>query len=248
MLANIKGLPMHCPLCNGQNKIHIGSKANIEVSQCVDCGFYYTDPMPEDEVITDFYQDYHSTNFYNNKALKKTFTAMVKIYKAQRHCKLKNKTFLDVGCNIGAIVNAAQKLGFSAMGIDLDQATIERAKKKFLRNEYYAMSIQDLAASGRKYDLVFCTEVIEHTPYIHEFAQALRDVTNPGGILYLTTPDADHYRVPKDFVSWKAVRPIEHLVWFSQKTIANLIEQHGFEIIKFTNSSRTTICLIAQAK
>lgn len=238
---------MNCPLCQGNVSKIIGSKANISVSECEKCRFLFTDPMPSDEDIARFYQDYHSTDYYNNKALKKTLTALGKILLAGRYNKLSNKTFLDVGCNIGAIVNAANMLGYRAMGIDLDQQTIDRAKQKYTHSEFSATSIESLAESGRKFDMVFCMEVIEHTPHIHQFTKALHKLLNNNGILYLTTPDAGHKRVPDDFVTWKAVRPIEHLVWFNRDNMQKLLEQHGFKIIKFYRNSRTTIRLIAQA-
>jgi hypothetical protein len=53
-----------------------------------------------------------------------------------------------------------------------------------------------------------------------------------GGVLWLTTPDAGHFRVPKDFPRWKEVIPPEHVNFFNRDSLAKLLSQYDIQIEK----------------
>ena len=203
--------------------------------------------MPTDDAIEAFYQNYTDAAKYKKKVFKKTFTALAKIIRAGSYIKTNSKSFLDVGCNIGAVVRAARILGYQSTGIDLDVGAVETAKKNDSSSEYVAQDPVSFSKAGKAYDLVFCMEVIEHTSNAREFAESLRRLTKKGGVLYLTTPDAGHWKVPTDFTSWKEVRPPEHIIWFNKNNIRKLFEDSGFEIIKIMKYHRANIRLIARA-
>lgn len=238
---------MNCPLCNSTENIVAGTKDKLEISLCENCGLYFVSPMPCDEELHNFYQDYEPGEVYRKKIYKKTLTAMAKILRAGFYIENNSKTFLDVGCNIGIVANAGRILGYQATGIDLDKVSINVAKDRFARSKFLASSPIEYSKTEHSFDLVFCTEVIEHTPHIIEFAKSLRKLTKTGGVLYLTTPDANHWKVPKDFVSWKEVKPPEHIIWFNKSNISRLLGDAGFEIQKIYWNHRANLRLIAKA-
>jgi len=59
-------------------------------------------------------------------------------------------------------------------------------------------SIQKIAVEGEQFDLIYCSEVIEHLPSLHDFVNALYGALDKNGVLYLTTPDIGHYSLPGD--------------------------------------------------
>jgi hypothetical protein len=61
---------------------------------------------------------------------------------------------------------------------------------------------------------------------------ALKSLLKVGGVLWLTTPDAGHFRVPKDFPTWKEVIPPEHVNYFNLQSLTRLLRQYDIEILK----------------
>lgn len=220
----------------------------MTIVTCPSCACIYVDPLPEKEQLEEMYDDYLSTDKYLKKLKKKILTSRYKISRLNKYLKISGKDFLDVGCNIGATVRAAQKSGYNSMGIDLDKTAINMARELFTQCEFKACSTFELIKSERKFDFVYCSEVIEHVPGVNAFIQSLADLMKPGALLYITTPDAGHRKVPKDILKWKEVKPPEHLVFFNKKNMDLLLNNHGFEIIKFYWNHRANLRVICRKK
>ncbi len=237
---------MTCPLCQNTTSKPVGTKNNFSLVACDRCNFIYVAPVPESAQLHTLYDGYSQTDKYLKKLKKKIFTSKLKVKRIGKFINSTQKQFLDVGCSIGATVAAADQLGYNAMGIDLDEVALKKANELFGECEFQAITTQDLLSTGRKYDVIYCAEVIEHVPDPHDFMQSLVDLLNPDGVLYLTTPDAGHVRVPKDFVSWNRVTPPEHICYFSRKNMKTLLEQHQLKPIKFYWSHRANMRVIAR--
>ena len=236
-----------CPLCSESRADSVGQKNGYPIVRCVNCGLIYLSPMPAAEEIAAMYDDYDPTQMYLGKYRKKILTATYKQKLAARHLESGSRRFLDIGCNLGAVCEAARRQGFDATGIDLDEATLDKARELFPDCRFDCITSYELAERGEKFDLVFCTEVLEHVPETHRFAASFRDLLNDRGILYLTTPDAGHKRIPDDFVSWDEVKPPEHVMFYSRDTVSRLLQQHGFEIIRFRWCHRANLRVLARA-
>ncbi len=232
---------MSCPLCFETSFVAIGEKNGYKLVICSSCDFIYVNPMPTTTQLEDVYKDYRQTKRYLKKLRKKIFTSTFKLKRLKRHQKTSGKDFLDVGCSIGATVEAAHRLGYQSMGIDLDKPVITRAQKMFPHNEFKSITTNSLVKMGRTFDFIYCAEVIEHVPDPCQFMTSLIELMNKSALLYLTTPDAGHRRVPQDFVSWNRVTPPEHIGYFNRKTMDMIIQKHGLKVIKFYWSHRANL-------
>lgn len=239
---------MSCPICNNTVSNTIGIKNNLTLVVCSSCACIYVDPVPQNEHLQEMYDDYLPTEKYVKKLKKKILTSRYKIFRLKKHQKSPGNTFLDVGCNIGATVKAAQISGYSATGIDLDKTSVSKASELFEDCEFQACSTFDLIETGRKFDFIYCSEVIEHVPNVQAFVQSLADLMHPGALLYLTTPDAGHPKVPKNILNWKEVKPPEHLVFFNKSNMRLLLQEHDFEIIKFFWNHRANLRVVCRKK
>ncbi len=236
-----------CPLCAETQARAIGSKEGYAIARCRNCGLYYLQPMPAAAELAAIYDDYDSTQMYLSKYRKKIRTATYKLKLVGRHLDAGARRFLDIGCNVGAVCEAARRRGFESNGIDLDEPTLRKASELSPECRFECVTSYELAERGEKFDLVFCTGVLEHVPEAHDFAASIRKLLNDRGVLYLTTPDAGHRRVPADFVSWDEVKPPQHLVYYDRQTVTRLLETHGFEIIRFRWCQRANLRVIARA-
>jgi SAM-dependent methyltransferase len=73
---------------------------------------------------------------------------------------------LDVGCGEGYALSALREHGIACplSGIDLSDEAIAEAKLRLPSASFSVENALDLAKTGRKYDLVMMTEVLEHIP------------------------------------------------------------------------------------
>ena len=203
--------------------LHFGN-----IVRCNSCGLRSVEHVPSRPDLGDFYRGYHANGMYRTKAEQKINKALGRVRRLQRH--VSTGTFLDVGCNLGFAVEAARRSGFSATGIDIDSVAIAKAQAFFPEAEFVCTTAEEFSSRGRRFDLVYCAEVIEHVPDLRSFAAALSALTKAGGTLYLTTPDAGHFSVPRKFGTWKETKPPEHLTWFEERQLTSLFQQFNFRV------------------
>jgi 2-polyprenyl-3-methyl-5-hydroxy-6-metoxy-1,4-benzoquinol methylase len=221
---------MACPVCRGDDFAELGEKSGFPIVLCRRCTQRYVHPMPSPEAIDAYYAKY----WINEKNIRNGDRKIRKLKRILRPVlkRAPGKTFLDIGCNTGFGVEAARRLGCRAAGIDLSAEAIEIGRRLYPENRFVAGTAQDFAKSGEQFDAVLCREVIEHMPEVHSFVAALRDLMKVGGVLWLTTPDAGHFRVPKNFPEWKEVIPPEHVSFFNLSSLRRLLGEYGIEIVR----------------
>jgi SAM-dependent methyltransferase len=97
---------------------------------------------------------------------------------------------LDLGCGAGRFVAALNEAGAEAVGVELAEAALERA-----RHNAPGADLRLLGADGSlplghgEVDLVWCSEVLEHVPGTAALLTEVRRVLKPRGRLLVTVPD-----------------------------------------------------------
>lgn len=195
------------------------------IVRCGSCGLatVRTPPMPD--ALGRFYSAYYASASYGTKRDKKIKRAAKRVRRLTRKIKSDGLRFLDVGANLGYAVEGARLQGFEATGIEIDGSAVIHAQADFPRNRYIETTVEAFAQTGEQFDLVYCSEVIEHALDIRSFATALMDLVKPGGVLFLTTPADGHRATPDPLVSWVQVKPPEHLHWFSRDHLLRLFDR-----------------------
>ena len=122
------------------------------------------------------------------------------------------KAFVDIGCGCGH--STAIMKGFCPgdwTGVDFGESAIAEARKFFPDIKFlYCLQTSDIPKGG--WDGVVCSEVIEHVEDPMDFVRVLWDITAPGGVLVITTPN-------------RPVNDPGHLRVFSRLTLTALFEQ-----------------------
>ena len=152
---------------------------------------------------------------------------------------LKNDgVLLDVGCGEGRhIFGVMQDYPLmKCVGIDMDHESIKIAEEgydyfksishagaEFLKGSAYNIPFPD-----NFFDLVICSEVLEH---LHEYNDAVKEmhrVLKPGGKLYASVPaswpEKICWNLSKDYQN----QPGGHLRIFDQKELVSEIQEEGF--------------------
>lgn len=191
----------------------------------------YADPMPTPRDLSVFYAEYGVNRKNIERKDEKVRRWVRRLFLIEKLAPPGRS--LDIGCNTGFATEAARRYGYEAHGIDLGRESIEIAEKMFPACEFELATAQDVAARGKQFELVTCPEVIEHLTELKTFAEALKALVRPGGILYLTTPDTGHWLVPRDKLTWKEICPPHHLIYFGKPQMRRLLEDYGFKVLFF---------------
>jgi 2-polyprenyl-3-methyl-5-hydroxy-6-metoxy-1,4-benzoquinol methylase len=119
-----------------------------------------------------------------------------------------------------------------AVGIDADAAGVAVARDAgfdaVVADVEDAESLASLELDAA--DVVLAGELIEHLERPGAFLDAVKPLLAPSGSLVLTTPNAHALtNVLGALVGRELVNP-DHVTWFSWRTLATLLERHGWRI------------------
>jgi SAM-dependent methyltransferase len=104
------------------------------------------------------------------------------------------RTLLDVGCGFGFAVDFWQRTG-RGEGVGVELADYGRIGAKQLGIVVHAEPLEECGdLAGRKFDVVYASEVVEHVPDPAAFVAMLADRLTDDGVLVLTTPSMEFVR------------------------------------------------------
>jgi dolichol-phosphate mannosyltransferase len=137
----------------------------------------------------------------------------------------------DVGCGSSRILADLPH----AVGVDLrrDKLAFMRRTNRFLAQaDGLRLPFQDGA-----FECVICSEVIEHIPDENgRLIDELGRILKPGGVLILGTPDYGTWAWPILEWFYRRLAPgayaDEHVTHYSFQTLAEALQQRGFEILE----------------
>jgi len=111
------------------------------------------------------------------------------------------KKVLDIGCQYGVFSFYLARKGASVTGMDISQRWIERCRRE-AREKYGHLDLsflvgdaQELPFDDESFDVVVCSEVIEHVEHPGNVLSEINRVLVPDGVLVLSTPNTASYYV-----------------------------------------------------
>jgi 2-polyprenyl-3-methyl-5-hydroxy-6-metoxy-1,4-benzoquinol methylase len=101
------------------------------------------------------------------------------------------RSVVDVGCGAGNLLRAVidKAAPERVVGIDYAAAGIQRAKQLVPSGEFHAQSLYDGLDADETFDLVLCTEVLEHLRNPGAAVEVLVRLCDSSGLILITVPD-----------------------------------------------------------
>lgn len=199
-----------------------------QIVQCFHCGYVYANPRWSDDDLMRAYTAVEDNTYVTERqgrelTFKRHLQAMEKIIGPAN-----GRSLLDVGAYIGVFVEVAAAAGWQATGVEPSSWAAEEARRHGLQVIAGTQNAPEL--DGQTFDVITMWDVIEHvSDPSAEMAKAYQ-LLKPGGWLVAHTMDIDSLTAKLMGNRWPWLMDM-HLHYFSQKSIAKMLQKNGFEVV-----------------
>jgi len=233
----------NCPICFTSSfspflscKDHTVSLKEFNIVRCDECGFAFTNPIPIETEIGDYYEssDYISHSNTNKGIVNKLYQ-LIRNYTIQKKIKLlvslsKERKLLDIGSGTGEFLSECRSHGFDIQGIE-PSANGRNAAKTNHNIESHPESKLHTYSDG-EFDFITMWHVLEHVYHLNDRIEEIYRLLSEEGHLIIAVPNLKSYDAKKYGKYWAAYDVPRHLYHFSQQDIERLFGRHNFELIK----------------
>ena len=233
-----------CPVCKCTQHKHLYTIDQGKLLTCQNCQLVFYVPRPTHEELADFYNQQSYRQGYAQSVMSS------QDFVANRYQELKkivskyqpnlfnrsNKTFLDVGCGLGDLLQLAIADQWQVNGTEISPEAALQAQEN-IRNQILVGDILTLNLPENHFDLITIYHVIEHLIDPLPVLKNLQKLLKPEGILFIETPNLDSLGAKIRGKNWSNIIPPEHINYYSPKSLANSLTIAGFDNSKvFTNA------------
>lgn len=141
---------------------------------------------------------------------------------------------LEVGCGNGSFLSALEETrdDIELAGIDIVDAGVTGVP----RFTFYRGQLEDVDFEGRRFDVIYCSNLIEHVPDPFRFLRKCASILTPRGVIYGITPDhlsLDRYLWRR---YWAGYHYPRHTFVFNHDNIGDILTKCGFEPVAIRGS------------
>jgi 2-polyprenyl-3-methyl-5-hydroxy-6-metoxy-1,4-benzoquinol methylase len=227
-----------CPLCGPIEARPAGAVtrdgATSAFVRCPSCGLLFVWPRPSREAIHAYYRAQGSGTSY--ATLEERVRDEAELYDARFSRRLNEIAryasppgkLLDVGCQMGLFLAAAQRRGWAVQGVELTEEAAAEARRRTGAAIWRGELAHAQHAAG-SFDVVTCWHLIEHLLDPVALLREARRILKPGGLLALETPNIASSNFRRQGLEWEYVIPPEHINYFDAATLGRAVTQAGLE-------------------
>jgi SAM-dependent methyltransferase len=135
---------------------------------------------------------------------------------------------LDFGCGWGSILREASRVGWRAVGVEVDERKVQFCREQGMEAVYADLLERPFAANT--FDAAIAEQVFEHLYSPVEYMAELHRILRPGGVLYVGVPNLGSIAARVQRTSWDLIHPVSHVRYFDRSSLATLLEKCGFEV------------------
>jgi SAM-dependent methyltransferase len=137
---------------------------------------------------------------------------------------------LDVGCGAGDLLAAAGARGWEATGIEPYAPAAQAARGKGLHVEQRAW--EEIVLPQERLAAVVFFDSLEHLAAPLRALRVAAAALRRGGVVAITTPDADSWLARLMGRRWPNLFPLEHRFCFNRYSLRLLVRKAGLRIVE----------------
>lgn len=139
--------------------------------------------------------------------------------------KKDNQKILDAGCGEGHLLEyiRAANPSHALFGYDITDVAIESAKKRCPEARIQHINLVKIDSPNESFDVIICTEVLEHIYEYREVLGGLLRILRKGGVLIVTFPNEFNWTASRLLLGRNPIKVPDHVNSFTPRRMASLV-------------------------
>jgi len=227
-----------CYLCRQRVPTKVFTKYGYDILKCKSCQLL---TLKFQQDYRSFISEYYDERFFtgsqdrigysNYEGDQLTEAINMKRYLTRISRFKSTGKLLDVGCATGIFLEFAQAKGFDPFGFDVSTYAVTKARHR-LKHRIKQAVLSDVTYKPNSFDVITMFDVVEHLKDPRRDLKRLRTFLKDDGVLVINTGDAGSLLAKLMGKNWHFYVPPQHLFFFSQKTLTQLLHRAGYKVIK----------------
>ncbi len=218
-ILHYKNMPKAAQFFPTKDELAMEMGVELALYQCPKCGLIQLldDPVP-------YYRDVIRTAGISGELREyreEFFRDFVETY------GLKGKKVIEIGCGCGEFLSIMNTTGAIGCGLEHREESIAECRKKGLTVYQGFLEDGDTRLEGAPYDAFFIMNFLEHIPNPGEFLTGICRNLSEGAVGLVEVPNVDMVLKKMMFSEFIS----DHLMYFTKKSLGNLLELNGFEVL-----------------
>jgi len=222
-----------CPLCGASARSPFLSCTGFSFVRCSACGAVYQNPCPVFEDLRGRYGEGYFTYEHDNES---NFFHLMELglgdidFDARAASLPEPRTFLDIGCATGMLIQSMKRKGWVVQGVDVCRESAEYGRRT-RGVDIFPGTLQEAGFPDNSFSVVHFSHLIEHVPDPKGLLAEVLRILKPGGFAVITTPNVDGFQARLFRSDWRSAIA-DHVVLFSRRTLGMVIDEAGFQTLR----------------
>lgn len=208
--------------------------ALADLVRCRACGHIQLAAFPAPELLMAAYADAASHDYVDEEAGQRA-TARDALAHIEEHVPVGR--LADLGCWVGFLLAEARTRGWEPVGVEPSAFASAYARDR-LGLDVHRADLFDAPLEPGTFQAVVLADVIEHLVEPGDALRRVADLLAPGGVVYLTLPDAGSRLAKLMGRRWWSVVPT-HLQYFTRHSMETLLTRTGYEPLWMGTAPKT---------
>lgn len=236
-----------CPCCGAENFKHwmeasdqISSEVKYQLRRCGSCDHIWLGNPPAPEQLGYYYSpEYHQAIGQSGQNDPDRWGKQLRViskYKTQG-------SVLDIGCSAGGFLSYLKGGPWKLHGIEASAETAEKARRA-TGGDIFAGDVMDAEFAPESFDVITCSDVMEHLYEPRAMFQTVYEWLKPGGIFYVFVPNIMSWEARAFGTRWWGLDLPRHLHHFSFDSLEALAKYADLPLMRLVTPAG---CYIEQS-
>jgi SAM-dependent methyltransferase len=196
-------------------------KRAFRLLRCSVCGVIYTPDRPGTEAFSELYDHYYDRARFEIPSV--VAASLDRLVVSMERYRLTGR-WLDIGFGEGGLLSIARRHSWSCYGTEVSPAALEYGA----RQGWFVTSnpVVDPRFPAHGFDVISMVEILEHLPDPDGVMGIVSQLLRPGGMFYLTTPNAQSLNRLVLGAAWSIFSPPEHMVIWTSTGLCQALARH----------------------
>lgn len=202
--------------------------SGYELLRCPSCSHTWLDNPPIPEEMSYYYgPNYHRAISHAGESSNKRWIRQLRVISKYKV----DGCILDIGCSSGAFLGYLRGGPWKLHGIEPSLKTAERARA-MTGADIFAGEVENATFAPNSFDVITCSDVMEHLYEPSEVFRKVQSWLKPGGIFYVFVPNIKSWEARIFRSYWYGLDLPRHLHHYSAESLAGLARSVGLRQVR----------------